>query len=221
METLREPMISLGVISLNSLQYGNPRLEQKFIMDEGCIIDSYLDEFKELFPPQNSNERVKQEMNLVKEKMKSLSNPQLREEYMAIDKDLRAYAAYYCSNLGVLDAARWFDEMNVATGSFILKLKYWFQRPRPYQLASLFDMELFPMHSCSSLSPAFPSGHTFQAFLIESWLKAKGVENNFSELVARSRVALGLHYPSDNQGSFEIAQKIIEKPEIKQLINGK
>lgn len=220
MESLREPMIALGVIAVNSLQYGNPRLEHKFIMDDGCVIDTYLDEFKELFPPQNGNERVKQEISLVKEKMKSLSNAQVRDEYMAIDKDLRAYAGYYCSNLGVTDAVKWFDEMNAATGSFILKLKYWFQRPRPYQLASLFDIDLFPLHSCSSLSPAFPSGHTFQAFLIEMWLKQKGVDNNFSELVARSRVGLGLHYPSDNQGSFEIAQKIIEKPEIKKLING-
>ena len=212
--------MALGIVPLNNYQYGNPRLEQKAIMDDGCPLDLYLDEFKELFPPQNSGERVRQEISLVKEKMKSLSNPQLREEYMAIDKDLRSYVGFYCGQLGVLDAVDYFDKMNKLTASFVLKLKYWFQRPRPYQLASLFDVDLYPLQSCSSLSPSFPSGHTFQAFFVEHYLKSMGVDNNLSELVARSRVALGLHYPSDNQGSFEIAQKIIEKPEIKNFLNG-
>ena len=54
---------------------------------------------------------------------------------------------------------------------------------------------------------------------MKSILKVLGVENNLSEIVARSRIALGLHYPSDNQGAFEIADEIIQKTEIKALFN--
>lgn len=220
MEELREPMVKLGVLPINSLQYGNPRLEQFFVMSEGCSTDQYIDEFKELFPPENNSSQVKEELRLVTDKMKSLGNPQIRNEYLSIDQDLRTYLGMYGSQMGVTNLAEWFDELNKVSGSFVLKLKYFFQRPRPYQLASLYDIELYPLQSCSSLTPAFPSGHTFQAFMCEKYLESRGVKNNLSETVARSRVALGLHFPSDNQGSFEIAEKMIEKPEIKALFNG-
>jgi hypothetical protein len=55
--------------------------------------------------------------------------------------------------------------------------------------------------------------------MCEKYLENKGVENNLSEIVARSRVALGLHYPSDNQGSFEIVEELLKKPEIQKLFN--
>lgn len=219
MSELREPMVKLGVLPINSLQYGSPRLEQHFVMLEGCVLDQYIDEFKGLFPPENNSQRVKQEMSLVKEKMKSLGNSQLRNEYLSIDEDLRNYIGYYGGQKGVPDIVDWFDKMNKSTGSFLLKLKYFYQRPRPYQLASLFDIELYPLQSCSSLSPSYPSGHTFQAYMCEKYLEGLGVENNLSEIVARSRIALGLHYPSDNQGAFEIADEIIQKTEIKALFN--
>lgn len=219
MQELREPMIKLGVIPVNSLQYGNPLLEQHFMMLKGCDTDKYVDECKELFPPENNSTQASDELSLIKEKMKSLGNEQLRKEYVAIDEDLRAYVDDYSSQKGLFSLGQWFDKLNDTTGSFVFRLKYFFQRPRPYQLAAVFDKELYPLQSCSALSPSFPSGHTFQAYMCEKYLESKGMPNNLSETVARSRVALGLHFPSDNQGAFEIGDIMLAKPEIQALFD--
>ena len=48
----------------------------------------------------------------------------------------------------------------------ILKLKYKYQRPRPYQLAQYYKLKLFPLRSNSVGTPSFPSGHTIQSQLI-------------------------------------------------------
>jgi len=221
MSELREPMVKLGVVSINSLQYGNPRLEQHFKMLEGSSLDVYIDELKELFPPANNSDQTKQELKLVKDKMKSLSNSSLRDEYIQIDRDLRTYIGYVGSRLGHQEVVGFYDQISLLADSTIYKLKYFFQRPRPYQLASIFDMELYPIESCSSLSPSFPSRSTIKAYLCQLFLQSKGAENSLAETVARSRTALGLHYPSDHQGAFEIVDKLIEKPEIKSLLNGK
>jgi hypothetical protein len=127
MEDLREPMVKLGVLPINSLQYGNPRLEQHFVMLEGCEADVFIDDFKELFPPENNSKRVKEEISLIAEKMKILGNQQLRDEYLAIDDQFREYIGYFGSQRGVVGLVDWFDKMNQATGSFVLKLKYFFQ----------------------------------------------------------------------------------------------
>ena len=153
MSSMREPMIKLGVISVNALQYGNPQLEQQFKMIEGCATDQYVEDTKHLFPPENNSGQVKQELNLLRQKMDSLANSQVRNEYLSIDESLKGYVSMYASSKGVVGFEDWFDKMTLDTGSFILKLKYFFQRPRPYQLAGIFDLEIYPLMSCSSNSP--------------------------------------------------------------------
>jgi hypothetical protein len=101
----------------------------------------------------------------------------------------------------------------------LYKTKFYFQRPRPFQIAQYYKLKLFPYKSFSSHTPSFPSGHTVEAIVMLNVIGNKyPTEYPFcKELmddVAYSRVYLGVHFPSDNDGSREMAKTILKHPEF-------
>jgi hypothetical protein len=102
----------------------------------------------------------------------------------------------------------------------ILKLKYHFQRPRPYQLAQHYKLKLFPFSSVSAETPSYPAGHTFQAALICHVLGNHFPEkfsyfDSLAKDIEYSRIYLGLHYPSDNDFSLYCVETIIKDKDFK------
>ena len=83
---------------------------------------------------------------------------------------------------------------------FVIKsLKYLINRPRPKQIVP----ELEILHSNTADTPAYPSGHAFQAYYLSTILgrrypQKKELFEKLAEECALSRVYAGLHYPSDN-----------------------
>ena len=62
-------------------------------------------------------------------------------------------------------------------------------------------------------TPAYPSGHAFQSFMLAKHLGKKYPQHKrkFYEMahrIAASRVSVGLHYPSDNQKAFALAHSL-------------
>ena len=94
---------------------------------------------------------------------------------------------------------------------FILTFKYLFNRARPYQINK--DLKVY--HSNTANTPAFPSGHTMQAFYLAKKLSKKYPEKKnilyeIAENCGYARIYAGLHYPSDHQfGKFLITSFII------------
>jgi acid phosphatase (class A) len=88
-------------------------------------------------------------------------------------------------------------------------IKYKFYRPRPYHL----DPKLQPLMKINS--PSFPSGHTLWAFLQafvwgEIIPEKQGDFIALAEEIRRSREIMGIHYPSDNETSRQIAYKMLQ-----------
>lgn len=88
-----------------------------------------------------------------------------------------------------------------------LLLKYAILRPRPF----LIDTSIIVLSTANS--PSFPSGHATTAFLMffcaMFYLKQKRVFLVFifiwAVLISYSRIALGVHYPSDVLGGIVLA----------------
>jgi len=97
-------------------------------------------------------------------------------------------------------------ELKDACGAVILDLKYHFNRPRPYLLAPLYDIDLDTneIKDTTFDSPSYPSGHATQGTLIANYLANKyplhrGKFLKLGRDIARSRVIAKVHYPSDVQ----------------------
>jgi undecaprenyl-diphosphatase len=87
----------------------------------------------------------------------------------------------------------------------LMYIKNIIKRKRPYQMNK--NIKLIDTYSIDPYS--FPSGHTFNAFLLTSFLKQNGLNITLLPyLVALSRIYMGVHYPSDIIGGI-VFSKII------------
>lgn len=201
---------------LNQVTYGNPNYEMKILLEKECIVEDLFAQLAKDPFPANDSEATKQELNEVVVALKELDemNPTLLRRYINYDRALIAYIDNILKAEGV-------NEMELIRSiqkditPLIIKLKYKFQRPRPYQLANYYKLNLFPMKSTSALTPSYPSGHTIQAIVILTIIGNKHPNlyqscKRLWEDVAYSRIALGVHYPSDNDFSYEVANQILK-----------
>jgi len=201
---------------LNQVTYGNPNYEMKVLLEKECLVGDLFAELSKEPYPKNDSEATKQELNEIVGALKDLDamNPTLLRRYINYDRALIPYIDNILKAEGV-------DEMDLMRSiqrditPLIIKLKYKFQRPRPYQLANYYKLNLFPMKSTSALTPAYPSGHTIQAIVVLTIIGNKHPNlyqscKRLWEDIAYSRIALGVHYPSDNDFSYEVANKILK-----------
>ena len=95
----------------------------------------------------------------------------------------------------------------------LLNIKYFYNRPRPYDLGPMFDIPIKVLHTETHHTPAYPSGHTVYTSLACEIIRKQYPNNleistaldNIVNITARCRMMQGVHYESDNQGSIKLA----------------
>jgi len=208
-------------MNLNQVTYGNPTKEHKLYLEKDSLVDDLFTKLKEDFFPTNDSELVKDELNELVDYVNSISD----EENKAF---LTRYKAYDRSLIQVITSTFKLKGIDVETlcediindiRNLIYKLKYFYQRPRPYQLAQYFKLKLFPYNSFSASTPSYPSGHTLEACVILNVISDK-YPNEYQfckemiDDIAYSRLYLGLHYPTDNDFAKEVAKEILKHPKF-------
>ena len=162
-------------LSLNNIIYGNPTQRHLEIISEKCLVDDLYVELKNFPFPNNESDTTKQELNEIVENiedMKSTDNEKYKNRYIFYDRNL-FQAINNSFQTDKINVKELIDSIDLDTSALILRLKYFYQRPRPYQLANYFKLKLFPFASKSALSPSYPSGHTVQAYVILNVLGSK------------------------------------------------
>ena len=96
----------------------------------------------------------------------------------------------------------------------IMILKYYFNRPRPYQVAERSGIKFEPMDSKTAHTPSYPSGHTIQANLIAFKLSKilPKYRNDFFDIanhISESRMIAGYHFKSDIEYGITIFRFIV------------
>jgi hypothetical protein len=92
-------------------------------------------------------------------------------------------------------------------------LKLHYSRPRPFQIAGLHQLPLYPLSESASTDSAYPAGHVlFGLFIYHKYCQvAPHLKKQLMAMVLdikASREELGLHYPSDGLFSFKVYQHI-------------
>ena len=153
----------------------------------------------------------------------------LREKWgpfiKAADEDVAGLFVTLCSELGVPCDPDALHEMANEAAILITKLKWLYNRPRPYQIAAKHQRfegqgsvwrpgDFSVMGTETAHTPAYPSGHTIQSHLFASRLSETSPQHrkafmDLAEKVSFSRAVGGYHWPSDLAFGKDIFRHIV------------
>ena len=155
-------------------------------------------------PPENDS-------SLTLKELKYLSNVEPNEEFATSHDDV-VDSFMELIEKNSLDISRK-DIKKIVKESvkFIMELKYHYNRPRPYQVAEFYDIDLNGTTLDSMKTPSYPSGHAIQGYLIGDYLSHKDPSNSEEYLtkgsdIAESRIVAKAHYPSDRDYGKQVAK---------------
>lgn len=202
-------------LHLNSLVYGNPSIQDWRNMQVKGYLDDILPELKTRKPFLNYSPNTRKELAELIELATKEQSP--RKELL--DGALIPHMRQICIEHGVEETAIRELTENIVSDvlPIITKLKYFFNRPRPFQLAYYMGIAFYPQYSLYVSSPSYPSGHCTLAIVTGYviGLKYPAVNPLMKSLineVADSRLQLGVHFPSDNAMAMETSRFICEHP---------
>lgn len=209
-------------MDLDEIAYGNLIAEQGGALQKDSYLDTYFSEFTELSFPPNTSPTTKQELNEIVECLDAASmNIQALHKFMRYDADMHNIFVKFLVSNGVErnTAGSLINAITMDVVPLITKLKYYYQRPRPGQLAYYYKLQLFPQKSYSADSPAYPSSHA-----VQSRLFANIIGNKYPPLakeavalasdMAISRLYMGVNYSTSLDYGIMIADRVISNKEL-------
>ena len=176
--------------------------------DLGSLEGFPIEGFKNIPPPPNESVETEEEIEYL--------------EDIPVDKNLVHSAdeigkhfSDFLTPKGLEFPTQEIKEVMIGVKAIILKLKYHYNRPRPWQIAQAKGLELNSETLQSSSSPSYPSGHATQGRFIGRYLADLYPEYS-SELIkigddiAFSRNMAKVHYPSDSAFGKLLADEMYE-----------
>jgi hypothetical protein len=208
---------------LDSITWGNPfQKHLPYLEDNKSSLEKHIPQLIKFTFPKNSSKGTREELNQLVDYIEELKkDPEAQKRYRAYDSSLtRVFAQVIIEqNLGE-KGADLVDKLLDDTIPLLVKLKFYFQRPRPYQLAEHYKLKLFPFETKLGDSPSYPSGHALQSKLICYVLGNHFPEKfeyfeRLSKDIEYSRLYMGIHYQSDVDFSLYISEVIIKDKDFK------
>ena len=158
--------------------------------------------------PENSSKKTLEEV-------KYLSNIEEDREFVEEhDKVSKVFGKLH-EELGLEFNKDEAKKYNRESAKHIMELKYKYQRPRPYQIAEFYGINLNGVDLDSMRTPSYPSGHATQGYLLgmiysERYPQHRKEFMKLGEDIAESRIIGKAHYPSDKKAGIELAEKLFE-----------
>tara|TARA_B100000519_G_C14168484_1_gene402721 strand:- start:258 stop:905 length:648 start_codon:yes stop_codon:yes gene_type:complete len=199
---------------IDKLKYNSgPTERHQGYIDEGTpLLSISPEDIPVKFPHANSSNEVKKELQHVNAFQSTRKAQGLAEEW---DTGFLNKMEDTITEAGYKMDMDYFQKLADTLRNLVLILKYKYNRPRPSQLAEYHGIDIDEFETHTAKTPSYPSGHALMSMGvvltageiyrdIELTEKLKKMAHD----VADSRVAGGLHFPSDNAYSFEIARYI-------------
>lgn len=179
-------------------------------------------------PAKNSSQTTIEELLLISKTTKNRTKKDIELVYN-IDQDMDTPFILLLNKYKLKYPQNYIDLFYDIVHPILLNVKGFWNRPRPNQLAKLYNINIDLIKTDTTHTAAYPSGHTVYTSLVASILKdiypqidQKKLENIVLE-TARARVMQGVHYPSDNQASLIFTKFVFNKlnPKLRKYYNDK
>ena len=214
-------------IDINQIVYGNAPIEFKDIIEdkndpirkwfekEG-IVDKIIKE-----APLNDSETTKEDLDQLIELTENATGDDITFSRYADDQNnLPNLFIDLLNSKGYEETMDGYFRIDNQTDVILNFLKDVINRPRPYQLAKAYNLELYPLIRTDAMTAAYPSGHALTAFVMSEHYSRKYPEiasevRDLGKRIARSREVVGIHYPSDTKISRYICDVMFDNDLIK------
>ena len=103
------------------------------------------------------------------------------------------------------------DNLTSSSADVILKLKQYYNRPRPKEQAKQYGINMETVDLDSMKTPSYPSGHSAQGILIGNYLSAKHKDQEFKEIgneISNARNVARAHYKSDSDMGKKLGESM-------------
>ena len=175
--------------------------------------------------PINSDRIIKELMDVI-DTMEKKKLPIELCQYC--DKDIGMLFRVYLKNISKPDCSTEIENCIALTSPILLRLKEYFNRPRPHQAAEMLGIPFTPFKSVAALysdydghednksyTSSYPGGHAMQSRFIARMLGLKypELEQDFikiADIIADTRIALGVHFKSDNDYGKLLAESLFD-----------
>ena len=201
--------------AIDQLKFGNlsPRLE-KISLQKSNLLDLKNLEYKPF--PLNSSSKTSEELHAIK--LVQSTSPEWHEGKFKdkIDKNFLSIYTEYLDNLGLDYNLNYIKNVIEDLAPAILQLKKLYNRPRPEQVSEYHGIKIFTDPTSTAKTPAYPSGHSLQAKVIEAILSREhpdhiNIFKSITDRVSLARILRGLHYHSDIEFSYFIFNKYLKE----------
>jgi len=206
---------------LNKVTYGNLDLRRKEIslkkddLSQKLISLGIYDRLFDMSPPENSSPETKRELLKLVKYIGELTEVTLEFCKKAEEDPIQMFVEYLerhgISDISLKDLNKVLEQ----TEPLLIRLKEHYNRPRPYQLASYYNLDLYvPIDVPQASSPAYPSGHAYEGYIIAELLAKKYPKHavellKLGKLIGLSRLLIGIHYRTDYDFGIYVAKQII------------
>ena len=201
-----------AIQSIDSIVFADKDELKKPKYEEIDIFEDGWDTIKLDPPPMNSSGQTKKELTQAIDESNNASD-EAKRQYINCDDDANYYIKEYME-----DSDLEFDEDEVDYIKDQCKpigrhYKNMYNRPRPYQLADEYKMELNKFKTGTANTPSYPSSHALQAYVVANFYAKKYPEHegnlrDMADICAWGRVQAGLHYPSDYKAGVKLADEV-------------
>ncbi len=173
--------------------------------------------------PIDSDTTIAELMDVIKA-MESSKLP--RELCSTCDRDIGYLFRIFLKDNNKPDCSAEIENCIALTSPIMLRLKEYFNRPRPHEAAKILGISMSPYSSDAALysdyeghennksyTSSYPGGHAMQSRFIARMLGLKFPELldklvKISDIIADTRIALGVHFKSDNDYGKLLAEEL-------------
>ena len=164
-----------------------------------------------ILPPPPREDR---EIDAVIQAVESATEQQVKD-YNNHDKDASFAVKEYLRRNSLQYDEDSIEYLEHQVANVVRHFKNIFNRPRPYQVADLYNKTLNRFKTGTAGTPSYPSGHTVQPLVVALHYAKKYPEHKqqleqAANICGYGRVLAGLHYPTDYEAGVELAIKLME-----------